>query len=397
MKRFFRGGRLILPEGIRTGLALVVDGDRITAVVPEGEAPEGEVVDAAGQYVSPGFIDMHIHGGWGHDFLDGTVEAFLAIARGHALHGTTAMTPSFATASKADYRRAVQAYRDALPLNRDGSRFLGLHFEGPYFSVAKAGAQDPTLLLTPTPEEYLPLLEAVPEIVRVSAAPELEGALGLGEELRRRGIIASVAHTDATCACCEEAFRHGYSLMTHFYCAMSTIVKRGYSRYAGAVEAGYLQDYDIEVIADGEHLPIDILRLVVRIKGADRVALCSDAIRAAGLPDGEYAQGQQEHGLRFVVENGVALRPDRGGLAGSVATADRLVRTMARAAGLEDAVRMMTATPARILGLSRKGRLAPGCDADIVLFDDDVNVSRVFIGGREITGQTTNHNHIHYE
>ena len=158
--------------------------------------------------------------------------------------------------------------------------------------------------------------------------------------------------------------------MTHFYCAMSTVTKRGYSRYAGAVEAGYLQDYDIEVIADGVHLPVDLLRLVYRIKGADRVALCTDAIRATGLPDGEYIQGSLENGIKFVVDGGVALRPDRSGLAGAVA--------------LENAVRMMTSTPARILGLSRKGRLAPGCDADIVLFDDTVTISRVYIAGQAI-------------
>ena len=380
----FRGGRFLLPEGVRTGVALVVRDGRIEAVVPEAEAPEGEVVDAGGQWVSPGFIDMHVHGGWGHDFLDGTVEAYLVPARQHALHGTTTMTPSLATASFADYERAVRAYREALPRNTAGAQFVGIHFEGPYFAPAKAGAQDPAWLKRPVPEEYLPLLEAFPETVRVSAAPELEGAMGLGEELRRRGIVAAVAHTDASCATCEEAFRHGYSLMTHFYCAMSTVAKRGYSRYAGAVEAGYLQDYDIEVIADGVHLPIDLLRLVYRIKGADRVALCTDAIRGTGLPDGEYIQGSLENGIKFVVDGGVALRPDRSGLAGSVATTDRLVRTMARAAGLENAVRMMTSTPARILGLSRKGRLAPGCDADIVLFDDAVTISRVYIAGQAI-------------
>ena len=383
MPTVFTGGRFLLPEGVRTGLALVVRDGRIDAIVPEAE-------------VSPGFIDMHVHGGWGHDFLDGTVEAYLEPARQHALHGTTTMAPSLATASYADYERAVRAYREALPLNVSGARFAGIHFEGPFFSPAKAGAQDASLLKLPLPENYLPLLEAYPEIVRISAAPEVEGAFGLGEELKRRGIVAAVAHTDASCAVCEEAFRHGYSLMTHFYCAMSTVSKRGYSRYAGAVEAGYLQDFDIEVIADGVHLPDDLLRMVYRLKGPDRVVLCTDSIRATGLPDGEYIQGSLENGLKFVVENGVALRPDRGGLAGSVATTDRLVRTMARAIagaagpasslapGIPDAVRMMTATPARILGLPAKGRLAPGCDADIVLFDDTVAVSRVFIGGKEI-------------
>ena len=392
MTLVFTGGRFLLPEGVRTGLALVVRDGRIDAIIPEADAPAGERIDAGGQFVSPGFIDMHVHGGWGHDFLDGTVEAYLEPARHHALHGTTTMAPSLATASYPDYERAVRAYREALPLNVSGARFAGIHFEGPFFSAAKAGAQDAALLKLPLPENYLPLLEAYPEIVRISAAPEVEGAMGLGEELQRRGIVAAVAHTDASCAVCEEAFRHGYSLMTHFYCAMSTVSKRGYSRYAGAVEAGYLQDFDIEVIADGVHLPDDLLRMVYRLKGPDRVVLCTDSIRATGLPDGEYIQGSLENGLKFIVENGVALRPDRGGLAGSVATTDRLVRTMARAiagsaglaAGIPDAVRMMTATPARILGLPAKGRLAPGCDADIILFDDTVAVSRVFIGGKEI-------------
>ena len=351
MTLVFTGGRFLLPEGVRTGLALVVRDGRIDAIIPEADAPEGLRVDAGGQFVSPGFIDMHVHGGWGHDFLDGTVEAYLEPARQHALHGTTTMAPSLATASYPDYERAVRAYREALPLNVSGARFAGIHFEGPFFSAAKAGAQDAALLKLPLPENYLPLLEAYPEIIRISAAPEEEGAMGLGEELQRRGIVAAVAHTDASCAVCEEAFRHGYSLMTHFYCAMSTVSKRGYSRYAGAVEAGYLQDFDIEVIADGVHLPDDLLRMVYRLKGPDRVVLCTDSIRATGLPDGEYIQGCLENGLKFIVENGVALRPDRGGLAGSVATTDRLVRTMARAiagssglaAGIPDAVRMMTA------------------------------------------------------
>ena len=262
MTLVFTGGRFLLPEGVRTGLALVVRDGRIDALVPEAEAPEGVRVEAGGQYVSPGFIDLHVHGGWGFDFLDGSVEAYLEPARQHARHGTTAMAPSLATAPFSDYERALRAYREALPLNTDGAQFLGLHFEGPFFAPEKIGAQDPDSILPPVPEKYLPLLDAFPEIVRLSAAPELAGAFGLGDELRRRGIVAAIAHTDASCACCEEAFRHGYSLMTHFYCAMSTVSKRGYSRYAGAVEAGYLQDFDIEVIADGVHLPVDLLRLV---------------------------------------------------------------------------------------------------------------------------------------
>ena len=176
--------------------------------------------------------------------------------------------------------------------------------------------------------------------------------------------------------------------MTHFYCAMSSVVRKNAFRIAGAVEAGYLMDdMDVEIIADGCHLPTSLLRLIYKIKGPAHIALCTDAIRAAGMPEGEYLLGSRSSGQRIIVEDGVAKLPDRSAFAGSVATTDRLVRTMAAVpgVGLENAVRMMTATPARILGLQgKKGVLAKGADADIVLFDSGVNVRRTLVAGETI-------------
>ena len=386
-KTIIGGGRVILPEGIRNDVALVVSGGRIEAVVPAAQAGTPDI-DAAGRFISPGFIDIHVHGGGGHDFMDGTVEAFLGAARIHAIHGTTTMTPTTLTCTDDELRNTFRIYKEAVKANTEGASFAGLHLEGPFFSAQMAGAQDPQYLKLPLPENYLPMLDGSDDIVRVSVAPELEGALDLGKELRRRGIVASVAHTAATSEQCEAAFDAGYSLMTHFYCAMSTVVRRNAFRYAGAVEAGYLHDeVDVEIIADGVHLPGSLLRLIYKIKGPGRITLCTDAMRGAGMPDGHYLLGSLRRGQDVIVEDGVAKLPDRSAFAGSVATADRLVRTMHAQSGasLEECVRMMTLNPARILGLDRrKGMLAPGYDADIVIFDDNINVYKTVIGGRLI-------------
>ncbi len=390
-KLIIKGGKAILPGQITEGVDLVCADGKIAAVVPHDSVAADSsdmVIDAAGQYVSPGFIDLHVHGGGGHDFLDGTVEAFLGALKAHARHGTTAIAPTTATCPNEDLFGCFETYRKVQSLNKEGARPIGLHLEGPFFSLAKSGAQDPKFLQLPVPENYLPILDASDDIVRVSVAPELEGAYGLGDELAKRGIVASIAHTDSTCAQCEEAHRHGYSLMTHFYCAMSTIVKKNCYRIAGAVEAGYLiDDMDVEIIADGCHLPAEVLRYVYKFKGSDRTTLCTDALRPAATDATESISGSLRFGQRIIVENGVAMKPDRTGFAGSVATTDRLVRTMVKLAGvpLEEAVKMMSRTPARVIGvLDRKGTLEVGKDADIVVFNDDIDIDKTIVGGRVV-------------
>lgn len=390
-KLIIKNARLILEKGIVEGLDLACDkaSGKISQIAADIEVQEGdEVLDAGGFYASAGFIDIHVHGGGGYDFMDGTVEAFLGAARIHASHGTTAMIPTTLTCTDEELLRTFSVFKQAKSHNSQGARLLGLHLEGPYFSPAQSGAQDPAYLKKPSPESYLPILEASPDILRWSVAPELEGALELGDELKRRGILASIAHTNAIYEEVEEAHRHGYSHFTHLYCAMSSVSRRNAFRRAGAVEAAYLlDDTTVEIIADGVHLPEALLKFVYKFKGADKIALCTDSMRAAGMPDGEYLLGSLEKGQKVIVEDGVAKLPDRSAFAGSVATSDRLVRTMIKLASvpIQDAVKMMTLTPARIMNLDKEmGSLEVGKNADVVIFDEDINIKNTIIAAKTI-------------
>lgn len=379
-------GRIILPGRIVCGTLVLHDGiiKGLSEHLPAGV----HTIDCEGCYVSPGFIDMHTHGAGGADFMDGTVEAFLTASRMHALHGSTLLFPTTLASTTEGLMDSLSTYRRAKLENREGAAFGGMHLEGPYFSPKFAGAQDPRYIKNPAPSEYMQVLEKCPDIVRWSFAPELEGSAEFAAELRRRGIVASIGHTDATFQDCDKAYRAGASLMTHFYSCMSTISRRNAYRYAGTIEYGYWQDgMDIEIIADGVHVPADLLKLLLKIKGAGRISLVTDSMRAAGMPEGKYILGSLEDGQEVIVEDGVAKLLDRSAFAGSVATADRLVRTMVREAGcsISEAVRMITENPARVMGVAdRKGSIEPGKDADIVVFDDNVNVVHTIVGGRKL-------------
>jgi N-acetylglucosamine-6-phosphate deacetylase len=393
-------GRIVTPYRVLHGATLLITGDKITAL-HEGdiEAPEAQTIDARGNYVAPGFIDIHIHGGGGHDFMDGTEEAFLGVAKLHARHGTTSMTPTTLSSEKEELHQILQVYErvcaggDPGPHANPGraspgSAFIGMHLEGPYFAMNQRGAQDPRYIRDPDPAEYQPLLAQYPSIRRWSAAPELNGALAFAEFVRSKGVLVALAHTDAIYEEVLQGFEKGFTHATHLYSAMSGVTRRGAARYAGAIESAFLIDeMTVEIIADGVHLPPPLLKLVYKIKGADRTALITDAMRGAGMPPGESILGSRHNGLRVIVEDGVAKLPDRSAFAGSVATADRLVRNMIQLADVPlcDAVRMMSSTPAAIMGVAdRKGVLTPGKDADIVLFDDQINVQLTMSGGRII-------------
>ena len=379
-------GRILAPGGIRHGVLLLED-NRIKGI-DETVPARAAVIDAEGCYVAPGFIDMHTHGAGGADFMDGTVEAYLTAARMHARHGTTLLYPTTLTSTNEALYESFETYRKARLENRDGAAFGGMHLEGPYFNPEFAGAQDRRYLRNPRPEEYREILDRCPDLARWSFAPELDGAAEFAAELKRRGIVASIGHTNATFGECDAAWRAGAAHMTHFYSCMSTISRRNAFRYAGTIEYGYFQDgMTGEIIADGIHVPADLLHLLLKIKGAERISLVTDSMRAAGMPEGQSILGGLADGQQVIVEDGVAKLPDRSAFAGSVATADRLVRTMVREAGcsIPEAVRMMTENPARVMGITRrKGSILPGKDADIVIFDDDIRVRKTIIAGKTI-------------
>lgn len=386
-------GRLVTPERIIEGGCLIIEGGKILEVSTDDLETDGaELIDAKGNYIAPGFIDLHVHGGGGHDFMDNDPQGFLAIAELHAKHGTTSMMPTTLSSGHAELMETLRVYEAADAENSNGARFIGIHIEGPYFSVQQKGAQDERYIRNPVVKEYKEIIASSGHIRRWSAAPELEGALAFGRYLTENGILASIAHTDAIYEEVLPAYEIGFRHATHFYSCMSGVSRRNARRYAGVIESAYLLDgMTVEIIADGVHLPAPLLKLVLKLKGAERIALVTDAMRAAGMPPGPSILGSLRDGLEVIVEDDVAKLLDGTAFAGSVATMDRLVRNMVQLAGasLEDAVKMASLTPAAIIGLSgSKGSLVAGKDADVVIFDGDINVQRTIVSGKTIFQQT---------
>lgn len=368
-------GCVVLREGRIAGLSQRVD-----------PLPEMEVIDGQGLTLAPGFIDLHVHGGGGYGVMGGSPEEIRRMCAAHARHGTTSILPTTLAAPLPELAKAVDAVRAAQE-DCPCCNILGIHLEGPFLSPRQSGAQNPENLLTYAGHdgEARELLDRWKGIRMVGAAPELPGGLELGREVARRGIVASAAHTDADYDTMQAALACGYQDITHLYSGCSTVIRRDGYRIPGVVEAGLeLEDYTVQVIADGKHLPPALLRLIYRCKGATRIELISDGLEYAA---GELAEGalyRQANGMEALYEDGVMKLPDRQAFAGSVATSSRLVRTM-RDAGIPlcDGVRMASLTPAQRLGIGdRKGRIAPGYDGDVILFDQEISVRLCVTGGR---------------
>lgn len=386
-------GRIITPEKIIENGSVVISEGVITEIGDKEINSKADLIlDAEGNFISPGFIDIHVHGGGGSDFMDGTARDFLTIAETHLQYGSTALVPTTLTAEKENLLHILDIYREASKQNVNGAQFLGMHIEGPYFSMNQKGAQDARYIRKPDEKEYSDIIQKAGDIiVRWSAAPELEGTMDFGKYLKAHQILPAIAHTDAVYEDVVKAFENGYTLATHFYSAMSGVTRRNAFRYAGVIESVYLMDeIDVEIIADGVHLPEPLLKLIYKIKGSERIALITDAMRAAGTQSQESILGSRENGLKVIVEDGVAKLPDRTSFAGSVATTNRLVRTMIQMADvpLVEAVRMMTLTPARIMKIDQhKGSITIGKDADVVLFDNDINIKTAIVKGEILYNQ----------
>ena len=383
----FKNADVILEDRTER-LCVLVDGKKIVKIANDIAVHEGtQVIDCEGLYLSPGFIDLHVHGGGGISAMCCDSEKIKAMARAHALHGTTSILPTTLAAPVNQLLKAAEHIKKAAE-TCDYGNIVGIHFEGPYLSPENRGAQSADNILSPLKDDPTPLLECWDKVKMMGVAPEIDGAFALGEKLKEKGIVASVAHTKADYDTAIEALDHGFSDVTHLYNACTSCFKRGIFRVAGVVEAALTDDrYTTQVIADLRHLPLGVLKLIYKCKGADKMYVITDGLEfsASDLKDGEVCM--QENGVEVVYEDEVMKVADRSCLAGSAATTDRLVRNMYKSVGapIWDAVKTASATPARVIGIDgEKGYIKEGYDADILLFDDDINIKKVMVMGKMI-------------
>lgn len=389
-------GNIVLPDGILENKTLFF-AERIAEIADGGEKiPEGvEIIDAKGGYVTPGFVDIHVHGGGGYDFLDSAPEAIEKVLNTHTLHGTTSLLATTLTCPDRVLCRGIEAIGEAKKRGGFGvCEILGLQLEGPYFSAASKGAQAIKEQKIPDREELETWKKLSKDsIVRIDAAPELPNMDMLADWTKENGILASIGHSAANAETAIEYLGKGFTHITHLYCSTTTEHKEGQTVHGGIVEAAYLcDDFTVELIADGKHIPRETMLLCFKIKGADNVALITDAMRAAGTDVKVSVLGERETGTPVIVEDGVAKLEDRSSFAGSIATMDICFRTALRyGVPLCDAVKSCTLTPARIIGFDdRKGSLCVGKDADILIFDGGFNLEKVYVRGNEVNGVCKN-------
>jgi len=380
-----KNGKVIADERIIKSDILIKD-NKIVDTAFFGEIPENcQIIDADNKYVSPGFIDIHLHGGGGYDFMDCTKEAFFEISKTHLFNGTTTLVPTAVSSTLKNILKLIQTYKDVADLCPN---FYGIHLEGPYISKNQKGAHKEHLLHSPTVEETeLLIKEGSGVIKRITAAPELDNMEYFAQKVLENGISLAVGHSDATSDIALNAFKYGFSHVTHLYSATPSVRKINQVLKAGVVEAAYLDDnVSVELIADGKHAAVDALRLAVKIKGTDKVALVTDALRPAGTDVKESYLGEKVPENRIIIEDGVAKLPDRSFFAGSIATTGMLLERGVNHYGLTltDTVKMLTQTPAKILGIKNKGRIEKSYIADIVIFDENYEVHNVILNGNII-------------
>lgn len=367
--------RVLVGKELRPAYVGIENGQivRVSATPFEAE----QTVDCSGSIVAPGFVELHCHGGMGADYGKSSPAEMKKALDFHLQHGATTQLPTVTTAPIGEMEAALERLSQV-----EHPAMAGVHLEGPYLSLKQSGAQDPATITAPVKEDYERLISRFGSLIRRwSYAPERDEGNTFLSALVAAGIVPAAGHTDALYEEMDRAAAAGCRLVTHLYSCTSTVVRIHCFRHGGVLETALLRDdMDVELIADGCHLPPELLRLVWKVKGAEHIALITDALAVAGLKETETSVGP----LKCIVEDGVCKLADRSAFAGSIATADRLVRT-AVAAGipLADALIMASATPARILGLP-KGQIREDWDADLVILNKDLSVQQVYLAGKEI-------------
>lgn len=372
--------RILTPQGWIPNGSLLMDGHRIIGITEDcSPVSDARTVDLKGMYALPGGIDIHIHGGGDHDFMECTETAFRTITETHMRHGTTSLFPTLASSPVALIEKAAELCTRLM--QEEHSPILGLHLEGPYLNKAMTGGQMEEYIQLPDPADYIALAGKWTCIKRWDAAPEIDGAKDFGRHITAQGIVAGIAHTQADYEEIQAAQQAGFSHATHFYNAMTGVHKQREYKKEGTIESIYLHDdIMVELIADGIHVPPTLLRLVHKIKGPHRICLVTDAMSCTG------ANSNRTFDPRFIIEDGVCKLADRSALAGSVATMDVLIRTMVQKAGipLDEVMQMAAGTPARIMGVAhRKGTLETGKDADILVMNEELQVHGVWSMGKQ--------------
>ena len=385
-RKFIIGGTVVSEDTCGDAVIVIENGSVADILPPDSAKLEnGEVIDASGMYVMPGFVEIHAHGGGGFDFMDASLNAFEEIAQTHLKHGTTSILPTTVACSIESMEKLFDIYRKVKDISK--INLLGLHLEGPFISYEMKGAQNPAFVREPTKPEVDRLIDKNGDIIRMcTAAPELDGIEYMAKRMTDNNITLSIGHSNGICADARRARELGFTHMTHLYSNTPSVRKINQVVYAGLLEAAYLYDFDIELIGDGHHVAKEVLELALKIKGADKINLTSDAMRAAGTDVNESYLGEIAPENRVIIEDGVAKLPDRSFFAGSIATGDIMLKWAVNTCGISlcDASKMLSATPARIIGESKKGVLCKGADADIILVDKNLDIEQVYVMGNKI-------------
>ena len=370
---------IILKDRLFDGFVYFEDG--IIKEVTNKDLPFDKEIDASDDYVSPGFIDLHTHGGAGFDFINGE-EDVIKGSNFHLTHGTTSILPTISAAPFEKMAKAVMVIDKVMKDKSSKANIIGAHLEGPYLSKEQCGAQCTDFITNPKKEEYENLVNNYKgAIARWSYAPENDKDGKFAKFITENGIVASAGHTNAIYDDMKVGMENGLNLVTHLFSCTSTITRDKGFRRLGVIETAYLEDdIYVEIIADGKHLPPELVKLIIKNKGIEKTALVTDSLSLAGT---DAKQGKMVD-TEYIIEDGVCKLLDRSAFAGSIATSDRLVRVIRDEVGFDivSAVYMMTKVPANILGL-KKGEIKEGYDADIIIFDKDVNVKKVFVMGSE--------------